>query len=105
LTRCVKIDKLVFQLLQHAVEASTTATLLLGVPEQMRSKLFQYLKALENKNVISFRLDGQMLKSFEAAAEEEHRRAAAGEMTPQLRITRKTTVVQSTLVTIQSAKS
>ncbi|HET9281734.1 MAG TPA: radical SAM protein [Candidatus Angelobacter sp.] len=104
LTRCVKIDKLVFQLLQRAAEVSTTATLLLGVPEPIRSKLLRYLKALEHKNVISFRLGGQMLKSFEAAAEEERRRAAAGEMTPQLRITRKTTRVQSTLVTIQSAK-
>lgn len=104
LTRCVKIDKLVFQLLQRVAEVSTTATLLLGVPEPIRSKLLQYLKALEHKNVISFRLGGQMLKSCGAAAEEERRRAAAGEMTPQLRITRKTTRVQSTLVTIQSAK-
>ena len=105
LTRCVKIDKLVFQVLQRAAEkAVITATLLSDVPEPMRLKLLKYLKALENNNVIAFRLGGQVLKSFEAVAEEERRRAAAGEMTPQLRIMRKTTVVQSKLVTIQSAK-
>jgi anaerobic magnesium-protoporphyrin IX monomethyl ester cyclase len=89
MTRCVKIDKLVFQVLEHAAQHhAITTDLLLLVPEPIRAKLFGYLKGLENKGVISFQFQGRVLRSSEAAAEEEHRREVAGKMTPQLRITK-----------------
>jgi hypothetical protein len=105
MTRCVKIDKLVFQVLSYAAQNRpiTTADLLQHVSENIRERLCQYLRALEAKGILSFQLAGRILKSPEAVAEEDRRRAAAGKMTPQLRMPKKEPV-QSALVTqIQSA--
>jgi len=103
LTRCVKIDKLVFQALRYAAENSgKTRDLLLCAPQPIRGKLFQYLMALESKGVISFRFEDRVLQSSKSVAEEERRRVSAGKMTPQLRITKQEEPAQNNMVTIQT---
>jgi hypothetical protein len=74
-SRCTKLDKLVFQLLQTAVERSrTVGQLLEASPSSLHEKLLKYFADLEAKNIISFRLEDLPIRSDESVVLEEERR-------------------------------
>lgn len=105
MARCVKVDKLVFNVLHQAAQSQTIISDSLAcVPKAIHEKLLDYLRALEAKGIISFRLQNRSLRSPESVVEEERRRAAVGKIRPEFRITQASEPVQSGLVTeIQSA--
>ena len=84
---CVKLDKLVFRILTLASTSKITiGQIVSSVPAAIQERLFRYLKDLEIKNLILFKLDGAFIRSAASMAEEQKRRTPVSRRAPEGRI-------------------
>lgn len=84
---CVKLEKLVFRVLTlAATNQITIGQIISKVPPGIQERLFNYLKDLETKSLISLKLNGAVIRSAASMAEEQKHRLPAAAALPEWRL-------------------
>jgi len=85
--KCVKLDRLVFRVLDLAARNGVTiGWIVSNVPDTLRQGLFQYIKTLEVKGLVSFLSEGSPIRSLASVEEEERQRNSDRKSDPAWRI-------------------
>jgi anaerobic magnesium-protoporphyrin IX monomethyl ester cyclase len=72
--QCVKLDKLVFRVLGLAAQKGVSiGWIISNVPEAIREGLFNYVKNMEVKGLVSYLHEGTLIRSVGSVEEEEKR--------------------------------
>ncbi len=85
--QCVKLDKLVFRVLELAVRNGVSIGWIIeNVPATIREGLFSYLKSLEVKGLVSYLREGALIRSTASVREDERRRMQNTKSAPAWKI-------------------
>lgn len=85
--KCVKLDKLVFRILDLAAKSNITiGQITSSIPEAIRERLFTYIKDLEIKGLITFKVNDYAIRSVASVNEEQKRRSHVPTIPPEGKI-------------------